>query len=283
MGYTLVDDPNPQGEHFYRSRRGRVLAIVVHITAGLEDLDGHDDQSAEATARYAGSTARKVSWHSGSDTDSIVELLPADYTAWHVQGYNSITYGHEISKRHTEWRDMPADWVEATLQHTAYHLGHKALELSVPLRKTTRAELDDARRHGGDPVGFIGHWELDPGRRSDPGLVRGHDTFPWRTFIDLAAIAHVPKVSIPSRPTQPGGPRVAVTANMPVLSEGDTGRHVAHLQAALNVKAAQHLAVDGDFGALTGKAVRNWQAFFRLAVDGICGPATWKTLLELPL
>ena len=185
----LLEHPNPYHlagtPHWYATRRGGVLAIVVHITAGLEDLDATDDHSAENTARYAATTDRKVSWHSGSDADSALDLLPAGYTAFHVQGYNSTTYGHEVSKADTDWRDAPEPWRTRTLTNAAQHLAAKASQLDVPRRHATRAELDHAIATGGGPVGFIGHHELDPARRSDPGLVRGVDTFPWDDFFAL--------------------------------------------------------------------------------------------------
>lgn len=185
MGFYLLENKNPNGQHYYTTRRGRVRAIVVHITAGLEDLDANDDNSAEATARYAATTDRKVSWHSGSDADTALDLLPDTYTAFQCQGYNSTTYGHEISKRHTDWRDMPEPWRTRTLTLAARHLAQKSAVLGVPRRHASKADLDRANASGGDPVGFIGHWELDPGRRSDPGLVKGVDTFPWDEFFDL--------------------------------------------------------------------------------------------------
>jgi hypothetical protein len=183
VSYYLLDHRNPHGDHFYTSRRGSILAIVVHITAGLEDLDGVDDHSAENTARYAATTDRQVSWHSGSDADSSLDLLPASYTAFHVHGYNSPTYGHEISKRETDWRDDPPGWVAKTLGRAAAHLAPKAAELGIPIRKAKKAELDAAIAVNGAPVGFIGHWELDPSRRSDPGRVGNLDTFPWDPFL----------------------------------------------------------------------------------------------------
>lgn len=186
MAYYLLDHRNPHGDHFYTTRRGRILAIVVHITAGLEDLDATDDHSAENTARYAATTDRPVSWHSGSDADSVVNLLPATYTAFHVRGYNSTTYGHEISKATTDWRNMPPTWFARTLANAARHLRGVADAYDVPLRKATRGDLDRAITNGGPPVGFISHAELDPDRRTDPGVVRNvGDTFPWSRFLAL--------------------------------------------------------------------------------------------------
>src|SRR5688572_18604113 len=116
MGFYLLDRRNPYGDHFYTTRNNRLLAIVVHVTAGADDLDALDDLSAENVSGYAATTDRDVSWHSGSDTDSWVQLLPAHYTAWHASNYNSCTYGHEISKRTTDWRNVPENWVDKTLR-----------------------------------------------------------------------------------------------------------------------------------------------------------------------
>lgn len=193
MGFTLLDRPNPHGQHYYPTRVKPLLAIVNHITAGLEDLDTVNDHSAENTANYAGNTDREVSWHSGSDTDSWVDLLPATYTAWHVLNYNSCTYGHEISKKHTDWRVMSPEWVHKTLRNAAIGpdgrggLKQIALRYGIPLRKATRAELDReiANYNAGrpwKPVGFIGHTELQPEDRLDPGKVQSVDTFPWDQF-----------------------------------------------------------------------------------------------------
>ena len=182
MGYYLLDHRNPYGDHFYTSRSRPLLAQIIHITGGLQDLQP-PDASAERTAEYAATTSRAVSWHTGSDTDSWLDLLPYSYTAWQCIGYNSSTAGHEISKSDTDWRDMPEQWVEATLWQAAEAIRPKLAEYGIPIRKTTRAELDAAIASGGPPVGLIGHHELDPARRSDPGLYQGIETFPWDRFL----------------------------------------------------------------------------------------------------
>lgn len=184
MSYLLLDRRNPNGDHFYARRNEPILALVVHITAGLQDLDGVDDHSAENTAQYAATTSTEVSWHSGSDADSIIDLLPPNYTAWHASNYNSCTYGHEISKTHTDWRTVPPEWVDKTLRNAARKLSQVAREFNVPLRKATRAEVDAQRANyragrAWQPVGLISHAELQPADRTDPGWVSGVDTFPW--------------------------------------------------------------------------------------------------------
>lgn len=197
MGFYLLDHPNPHGDNFYRSRRGKVLALVVHITAGLEDLDGVNDQSAEATARYAATTDRSVSWHFGADSDSGVELLPTEWTAFHVRNYNSTTIGLEISKKATDWRPVSKTWIDRTLSSAAKLVGPALKKHGIPARWATKAELDlqIARGSAGQPVGLIGHAPLDPTRRTDPGLVGSIDTFPRATFLEKLA-PHTPEASV---------------------------------------------------------------------------------------
>lgn len=164
MGYTLLDNRNPHGSHFYTSRSKGVTAIVLHITAGLEDLDLRGvDHSAEATARYASNTSVKVSWHAGVDSDSIVRLLPDHYTAWHCKGMNSGGLGLEISKTHTDWRTVPRDWVRATLANAAVVCSEWSEKFKIPQRLLTRAQAVRGVK------GFVYHSTMDPTRRSDPG------------------------------------------------------------------------------------------------------------------
>lgn len=179
MGYYLLDHPNPNGDHFYRSRRKPVKACVIHITAMLQGVAGNDT-SCERLARYAATTDRAVSWHSGSDADSSILLLPDSYTAFHVRGYNSSTIGHEINKVDISWSDEDPAWVTQTLTQAANCLRPRLKALGIPLRKATKAELDRAISSGTAPVGLVSHSDLDPTRRRDPGA-----DFPWSRFLTM--------------------------------------------------------------------------------------------------
>ena len=64
---------------------------------------------------------------------------------------------------------------------------------------------------------------------------------------------------------------------------GDTGEEVKYVQNALNtvrkqVKEIPPLDVDGMFGPATENAVRAFQKYFGLNVDGVVGPVTWARL-----
>jgi peptidoglycan hydrolase-like protein with peptidoglycan-binding domain len=64
----------------------------------------------------------------------------------------------------------------------------------------------------------------------------------------------------------------------PLTKKGDVEHPVRTLQHLLR---AQHqtLAVDGQFGAQTEKAVKAVQRAKNLAVDGIVGPKTWAAIV----
>ncbi len=64
-----------------------------------------------------------------------------------------------------------------------------------------------------------------------------------------------------------------------LLKRGEKGPAVAELQRALNAAGA-HLAVDGDFGAKTEAAVRDFQARAHVKVDGVVGPQTLRALQQ---
>jgi peptidoglycan hydrolase-like protein with peptidoglycan-binding domain len=71
-------------------------------------------------------------------------------------------------------------------------------------------------------------------------------------------------------------PRV-VTSPSDNVRRGDTGAGVEQIQTALKA-AGYDIGVDGVFGQITDRAVRDYQGKNGLAVDGIVGPNTWAKL-----
>ncbi|NES70671.1 MAG: peptidoglycan-binding protein, partial [Okeania sp. SIO2D1] len=65
------------------------------------------------------------------------------------------------------------------------------------------------------------------------------------------------------------------------LTFNSTGEYVKHLQRRLNFINYGPLAADGIFGVATEEAVKKFQKFNDLTVDGIVGPQTWERLESL--
>ena len=69
-------------------------------------------------------------------------------------------------------------------------------------------------------------------------------------------------------------------ASLPVLQFEDEGPEVSRLQGLLAADNFYTGPVDGVFGAQTEEAVKQFQEETGLFVDGVVGPATWRSLLQ---
>ena len=70
------------------------------------------------------------------------------------------------------------------------------------------------------------------------------------------------------------------------LSVGSTGSEVIFIQKLLNriaesVTSIPSVNEDGIFGEETEKAVKAFQSYYGLDVDGIVGPETWNRLVSV--
>ncbi|AKG21076.1 peptidoglycan-binding domain-containing protein [Calothrix sp. 336/3] len=71
------------------------------------------------------------------------------------------------------------------------------------------------------------------------------------------------------------------TSSLPVLRVKSTGNIVKLVQQALKEGAYYTGTVDGVFGAITEKAVKEFQVNRSLVADGIIGRKTWDALIKL--
>ncbi len=85
--------------------------------------------------------------------------------------------------------------------------------------------------------------------------------------------------SSPGKPSAPSGGREETVYSFPLVKRGANGDAVRMMQAALNLRSAAGLSVDGAYGDKTGRALVAWQRRCGVEADGDCGPITWGTLL----
>jgi len=147
-------------------------------------------------------------------------------------------------------------------------------------------------RYAGDTAAGIkaytksGHWlHIE---RTNAGA---DDDRPIAEIVGLDPAEPAPEPPPPTSPpapapptTQPNPPRpVSMNVNMTPLSRAGTPGplgHVETMQTLLNLHVGSTIDTDGYFGPQTDKAVRGWQAWHRLTVDGLVGPQTWRSLIE---
>lgn len=184
---------NPH-KNFYTTRRKPVNLIVLHVTAGLQDLGmSGADQSAEGTNRYGATTSTKASWHSCVDSDSIETALPDEYTAFHCVNYNGQSLGLEISNTDAQWDNKPFEWIEETLRNAAKVCLAWEKKFDIPRVLRSKAEVDAGLS------GYSYHMFLDPKRRRDPGV-----TYPWDRFVAILDELDGP-TPVPTSPDETDG------------------------------------------------------------------------------
>ena len=265
--YALTSNPN---RHYYTTRRGRILGIVLHVTAGLEDFTP-PDLGAESTIRYGLANARPASWHGIVDSDSVIDCLPDSYTAFHVIGYNSQTLGLEIANRDARWAGKPQRWVDATIANAAAWCRPRVAKYGLPVNLADKAEVDRCIR-AGRPFGFTYHSMLDPKRRIDPGR-----DFPWARFETFLRGVDAARLRVKGPFPLAPGHWFGVDDN---TARSHSGIRQADREGVRQIQAEVGVSVDGVFGSATQSAVKTWQGLHSLTPDGLVGVATWNALLR---
>jgi N-acetylmuramoyl-L-alanine amidase len=215
--------------------------IILHYT-GMQS-------GPAALARLTDNNAPRVSSHYLVEEDGrIFRLVPEERRAWHAgrsfwrgrTDVNSLSVGIEIVNPGHEfgYRPFPEAQIDAVIA------------LVADIR--SRWQVPD--------INIIGHSDVAPGRKEDPG-----ELFPWRRIAEAGhgLWAH-------SDPA-PGAP----------LSEGMDGSGVFALQAGLT-RLGYNLPPSGTFDQATREAVRAFQQhWLQTRSDGVADGATRARLIAL--
>ncbi len=237
LAHRHVASPN------FGRRRAEIDMIVLHYTGC---------SSAEAALLWMCSPDSQVSAHYLVDEDGeIVQLVDEAARAWHAGAafwdgetdVNSCSVGIEIQ-----------------------NAGH--LETPPPAYPDAQIEAviglcrDIMRRHGLPPWRVVGHSDVAPARKTDPG-----EHFPWARLARAG-------VSVWVEPLAP-------EADAPALGRGDAGAEVAALQQSLR-RAGYDAPLTGRFCRKTEQVLTAFQRHYRPAlVDGRADASSIGTLRRL--
>lgn len=165
--HAHVPSPN------FNARQLPVSMIVLHYTGlptAKEALDRLTD----------GGHANPVSAHYLIDQDGkVVQLVDEEHRAWHagaaywrgIRDVNSASVGIELANPGHEWgyRDFPEAQIEALLPLLA----------------------DIKKRHGISRSNVVGHSDVAPARKNDPG-----EKFPWERLARVKLALPAPRPSM---------------------------------------------------------------------------------------
>lgn len=232
---AVVPSPN------FGPRRAAIDMLLLHYT-GME--------TAEAAIAALRNPAAEVSSHYVVLEDGgILQLVPEGARAWHaglsewegVSDTNSHSIGVEIVNGGHEY-GLPA---------------YPPAQIAA----VTRLSADIVARHAIRADRVLGHSDVAPARKEDPG-----EHFPWEV-LHAAGVGHL----VPEAPATGGR----------FLMPGDSGPPVEAFQAMLALYG-YGIAVSGLYDAATSQVVTAFQRHFRRSrVDGVADASTIMTLHRL--
>ncbi|MEP0706780.1 MAG: N-acetylmuramoyl-L-alanine amidase [Parvibaculum sp.] len=239
MSLACIERPSP---NFNERPEGRGVDILLLHYTGME--------SAEAAASRLCDAAAKVSSHYLVDeAGAVTRMVPEHLRAWHAGAgnwagetdVNGCSIGIEIANGGHDFGSPPYP--------------------DVQMRAVEALCLDILSRHAIPARRVLGHSDIAPGRKADPG-----EWFDWAR-LSRAGIG----IWIEPEPVMEG----------PVLAEGDRGDTVAELQYLL-ADYGYGIEVLGRYDETTKAVVAAFQRHFRPEkVDGVADVSTVATLRRL--
>src|SRR5690606_11494193 len=209
-----VETPSPNFDE--RNCRRPVDMVVLHYT-GMP--------SAEAALKRLTDPQSKVSAHYVLDEDgTIYRLVPEDKRAWHA----GVAFWRGI-------RDVNARSIGIELVNPGHEFGYREFP-SAQIDALLELLADIGSRHEIMPGNYVGHSDIAPARKEDPG-----ELFPWHRL----AVAGFGRWCADN---------FEVSPHAPSLRPGERSGAVLELQVALD-KIGYGIEGSGLYDALTEAVV----------------------------
>jgi N-acetylmuramoyl-L-alanine amidase len=251
---------------FGKARSGKQIDKVKFIVA--HDT-GNPGSTAYANRKYFNDHQPAASAHTFIDDKYILEIIPLYEKAWHVQyqkPYDNRLFGDDAN--------------DAAIGVELCWGGNINFEEAYKRFVWYHAYLCDAfnldpRKH------IVGHYTLDPERRTDPINAFKRYGITWAKFIN--DVVKVFESEFQKTKTVDRDEQVKSETVVNVIRLGDKGKHVKEIQEKLILLGfpLPRYGADGHFGKETLESVKAFQAKYKLAVDGIVGPKTLQKLNEV--
>ena len=236
MSRAITQRPSPN--HDARTRP--LSHIILHYT------DMSDAQA--ALTRLCDPQAKVSAHYFIHRSGAIVQLVDDDRRAWHA----GVSY----------WRgeaDMNSASLGIELDHDGHdNNGRMGAFPEVQMRALYALLQTLCDRHAIAPENVLGHSDIAPGRKIDPG-----EAFDWAALNKAGFGLWLTGVT---------------PEDVPPLAEGHADKAVMPLQKAL-AAFGYHIAADGHYGAQTAAVISAFQRHFRPAkIDGMADAET-QTLI----
>ncbi|PJI40148.1 N-acetylmuramoyl-L-alanine amidase [Ferrovibrio sp.] len=234
MTLKLVDHPSPNFDE--RNCRRPVDMVVLHYT-GMP--------TAAAALQRLTDPESKVSSHYMIDEDgTIYRLVPEEKRAWHA----GVGFWRGI-------RDVNARSIGIELVNPGHEFGYREFP-AVQVDALIALLKDIASRHEMMPGNYVGHSDVAPTRKEDPG-----ELFPWRR-LHAAGFGRWWTDDF------------KISPSAPTLRAGERGGAVLELQVALD-KIGYAIEGSGIYDSHTEAAVRAFQRHWRQdQVNGVSDAET---------
>lgn len=256
MSYTINRNYISKGKSRSGAKISKVRFIVAHDT-------GNPGSSAAGNRSYFQNSQPSASAHTFIDHKEILEIVPIDEKAWHVLYQKPIDnqmFGDDSNDAAIGVELCYGGNIDNKEAYKRYVWYMKYLCDKFGL---------DPKKH------IVGHYTLDPGRKTDPMNAFKLLGITWNDFISDVAGEKVTSTQVKTTTTTS-----KTSSSSSVLKKGSSGSAVKTLQNKLISKgfSLPKYGADGDYGDETVSAVKALQKAAGIAVDGIYGPATAKAL-----